>query len=264
MTLRDIGKLTSDLGRRLTAFFDAPLAPDAAPLEIVRAVLDDVERHVEGVGRGRRVFPYREVEIQVVGPDCKAPRLHAAFRGIDARIRERLQEVRCEVPEPLAIGLEVFCERPENWSEGQILAVIYRGDTTPESAPAMAEPARPVLKLVVVKGQATAPEYRFTDASIAIGRSADLVDDHGRVRRNRVAFTDAVDGVTETVGRAHARLVADPRGGYRVIDDGSRNGTSIVRDGEVIPVHRQDPRGVRIRPGDEIQVGRAVLRVEFE
>ena len=31
--------------------------------------------------------------------------------------------------------------------------------------------------------------------------------------------------------------------------------------GDVIVVHRRDPRGVRVRSGDEIQVGRALLRV---
>ena len=44
---------------------------------------------------------------------------------------------------------------------------------------------------------------------ISIGRSEDPTDALGRVRRNRVAFLDVVDGVTETVGRAHARLRFD-------------------------------------------------------
>jgi hypothetical protein len=28
-------------------------------------------------------------------------------------------------------------------------------------------------------------------------------------------------------------------------------------------VHRRDPRGVRVRSGDEIRLGRALLRVDF-
>ena len=73
---------------------------------------------------------------------------------------------------------------------------------------------------------------------------------------------DTVDGITETVGRAHARLRFDAAtGDYRLFDEGSSNGTSVVRDGDVIVVHRRDPRGVRVRSGDEIQVGRALLRI---
>jgi hypothetical protein len=29
-------------------------------------------------------------------------------------------------------------------------------------------------------------------------------------------------------------------------------------------VHRRDPRGVRVRSGDEIRLGRALLRIEIE
>ena len=83
-------------------------------------------------------------------------------------------------------------------------------------------------------------------------------------RRNRVAFLDARDGVTETVGRAHARLRFDAGSrSYRLFDDGSSNGTSIIRDGTTIAVPPRDPRGVRVQSGDEIQVGRALLRIEI-
>lgn len=265
MTMRDLGRLTTDLGRRLVTFFDAPLAADATPLEVVQAVLDDVERRVERVGRGRRVFPYAALEVQVLASDDDAPRFVAAFDGIDARIRERLSEIRCEPTATLTVALDLTPTRPEDWADGQILSVQYRGVATAveTTSAATGEPRR-ALRIVVVKGEATAQEYHFTGASIAIGRTPDPMDDHGRLRRNRVAFVDVVDGVTETVGRAHARLLADQRGGYRLVDDGSRNGTSILRDGEVITVHARDPRGVRVRPGDEIQVGRAVVRVEFD
>jgi hypothetical protein len=51
---------------------------------------------------------------------------------------------------------------------------------------------------------------------------------------------------------------------YRLYDEGSSNGTAILRDGDVITVARRDPRGVRVRTGDEIQVGRALLRIDIE
>ena len=75
-------------------------------------------------------------------------------------------------------------------------------------------------------------------------------------------YQSLVDGVTETVGRAHARLRFDPAAReYRLFDDGSSNGTSIIRGGTTIAVPARDPRGVRVQSGDEVQVGRAVIRV---
>jgi hypothetical protein len=50
----------------------------------------------------------------------------------------------------------------------------------------------------------------------------------------------------------------------RLFDEGSRNGTAILRDGEVIAVHRRDPRGVRVRSGDEVRLGRALIRIDIE
>jgi hypothetical protein len=116
--------------------------------------------------------------------------------------------------------------------------------------------------VAVLRGAATESTYTFSEPVISIGRSPDLTDDLGRVRRNRVAFLDTVDGVTETVGRAHARLRFDTVSKeYRLFDDGSSNGTAIIRGGATIAVPPRDPRGVRVQSGDEVQVGRAVIRV---
>ena len=51
---------------------------------------------------------------------------------------------------------------------------------------------------------------------------------------------------------------------YWLFDDGSSNGTSIVREGTTIHVAPRDPRGVRVRSGDEVHVGRAVVRVVMD
>jgi hypothetical protein len=84
----------------------------------------------------------------------------------------------------------------------------------------------------------------------------------GRVRFNHVAFEDTRDGVTETVGRAHARLQLDRASGrYHLFNEGSSNPTSIIRGGRMIRVAPRDPRGVRVQSGDQLQLGRAVLRV---
>lgn len=268
MTITRIRTVTRDLHGRLRRFFDTPLEPGATPLEICQAVLDEVERRVEPVGRGRRVFPYTALHVRVLAPDDARAPFEAAFTGFPVRVAERLAEVRCETP--ARIDVTVVCEpdAPWHWPPGQVYEVRYERDATAATArPAAVAPPEskpPALRVTVLKGEAAEPSCVFTQSTIAIGRMSDPTDDLGRVRRNRIAFTDAVDGVTETVGRAHARLRFDAEAGaYRLYDEGSRNGTAIVRDGEVIPVARRDPRGVRIRSGDEIQVGRALLRVEL-
>ncbi len=267
----DLTRITSfgrDVRTRLRTFFDTPLDRGATPLEVAQAVLDDVEARVEPVGRGARAFPFTSLHVRVLAPGDAAACVEACFHGFDARVRERLAELRCEAPASLDVQLTCLDGAPETWPDDRVFDVTYtrQPPVSPEPVPAAdAEPMAPrPLTLTVVRGAASAECYTFTEGTVSIGRSADPTDASGRVRRNRVAFADAVDGVTETVGRAHARLRFDPvRGEYRLYDDGSSNGTAIVRDGDVIVVARRDPRGVRVRSGDEIQVGRAVLRLEI-
>jgi hypothetical protein len=265
----DVTRLTGmgrDLGARLRQYFEAPLDGNATPLEIAQAVLDDVERRVQPVGRGERVFPYTHLEIRVLAVGEARASVEAVFDGFAERVQERLAEVRC-TPKRVAVALLCVGEPDETWPPGRRFDVQYRKDdaaVAPQPAVTAAESTAepPPLHVTVLKGAATESAFRFTESTVSIGRSADPTDGFGRVRRNRIAFVDTVDGVTETVGRAHARLRFDaPTGDYRLYDEGSSNGTSIVRDGDVIVVHRRDPRGVRVRSGDEIQVGRALLRI---
>jgi hypothetical protein len=51
-------------------------------------------------------------------------------------------------------------------------------------------------------------------------------------------------------------------GVYRIRDDGSEFGTRVLRDGRTIDVPSGDRRGERLRPGDEIYLGRVCLRFE--
>jgi pSer/pThr/pTyr-binding forkhead associated (FHA) protein len=81
----------------------------------------------------------------------------------------------------------------------------------------------------------------------------------------QAAESRALDEQKTTVSRAHARRVYDPaRGGYRLLDEGSTRGTRIIRRGELIKVPKNDPRGVLLISGDEIQLGDVVLRVTIE
>jgi len=264
--LTDIGR---DLQSRLRKLFDTSLDADATPLEICEAVLEDVEHHVQPVGRGRRVFPYTRLLVSVhqTGPD-PVP-IESAFERFDGRVRERLSELRCEAPAALDVRVTCVDHLPADWPSDQLFRVEYVRSNQAiaiavqerQEVPAAAQPA---LNVTVLRGSSTEERYRFTDPVVSIGRSSDPSDDLGRIRRNRVAFVDTVDGVTETVGRAHALLRYDTAAcEYRLFDEGSSNGTAIIRGGTTIVVPARDPRGVRLRSGDEVMVGRAVLRVEI-
>jgi AcrR family transcriptional regulator len=260
-----LSHLTRELQSRIREFFDEPLGTDATPLEIREAVLDHVEARVQPVGRGKRVFPYNRVLVRIAGTRADRPALEAAFDGLDAKIRDRLAELRCEGPRHLQATTAFPEEIPATWTAGQLFAVEYGREEEPASRDAILPARQPSLRVLVLKGSAAQDEYTFTQASVPIGRTPEPADHLGRVRRNRIAFLDSVDGVTETVGRAHARLEFDAEtGSYRLFDEGSSNGTSIVREGNVVPVPPQDPRGVRVESGDEIQLGRAVIQVSFE
>jgi hypothetical protein len=253
--LRQIGRA---LQSRVRSFFENPPGPGAKPLELLVAALDDLEKRVQPAGRGRRVFPYNRVVVHIFQPDADRIAVEAVFRQLDTRLRERLAELRCDAPERF--------ETEVSFSPGATGATepLFRVDCF-NDAPATADPtdhACPVLRVVVVKGSAAAPEYTFAGPVVAIGRTEEPIDALGRVRRNHIAFLETRDGVTETVGRAHARLQFDvDTGAYHLFNEASSNPTFILRDGRSLRVPPRDPRGLRVQSGDEVQLGRAVIRL---
>ncbi len=91
---------------------------------------------------------------------------------------------------------------------------------------------------------------------------AELTDAEERVvRRNDIVFEEGADAVNASVSRKHAHIREDA-GEYRICDDGSEFGTRVFRDGRVVEVPSGNRRGEKLRPGDEIYLGRACLRYE--
>lgn len=257
MTARlwDVGR---DLHARVRSFFDAPLGPDAAPLELLHAALNEVERKTQASGRGTRTFPYTEVTVHVAQAHADRPALEAVFKHFDERVRERFAELRCDCPATLKTTLEIDDAPQPSAIVLRVTCAGHEGDTA--APPSNGE--RPTLRLVVVKGVAEPSEYTLAGSGAAIGRGAEPADAFGRVRRNHVAFGDVRDGVTETVGRAHARVEYDATsGGYHLFNESGSNPTFVLRAGRSLRVAPRDPRGVRLQTGDEIQLGRAILRV---
>jgi FHA domain-containing protein len=256
----------SRIGReliRLRDFFDAPLDATATPLEIGGAILDDLEGRIQPIGGGRRAFPYDRITIRVKQRSENHAAVQAVLDGLNSRLIARLEELRCEFPSPIEMNITTVDGSDEWPCDSHFSLECAR--TIDEAVAVAAAPVHSALAIAVLKGTATSDSYRFNGQTVCIGRTEEATDALGRVRRNDVAFVDVVDGVNETVGRAHARFRFDrTSGGYRVFDDGSRNGTWVERRGTTIAVPVGDPRGVRLESGDEIRFGRALIRVLLE
>jgi pSer/pThr/pTyr-binding forkhead associated (FHA) protein len=117
-----------------------------------------------------------------------------------------------------------------------------------------------VIQLTVLIGTAEQTTYSLAAERIDLGRSVEVRDRHHRlIRTNHIAFIENGGDVNQSVSRRHAHIAYDaPSGHYRLHDDGSAHGTSIVRNGRTVP---GGTHGVRLRNGDEIVLGEARLRI---
>lgn len=246
---------------RVGQWFDPPLRSDAKPLEMREAVLEHVEARVEPVGRGRRVLAFNRVSVTVLAENKEQrAAVEAALTGIHGAIRARLGEIRCDEPPGFEIHVD-YVKRPKpGWAADQRLAVAFGPSSVSQDPPDEREV--PALHLTIARGTAVQPAYTFTERHVRIGRTGDPVDDQGRPRHNDVVFVEDGDEDSLTVGRAHAsiRYQAERRE-YRLFDDGSHNGTRVVRGGAVLDITSGDPVGVALASGDEIRFGRAAVRV---
>jgi hypothetical protein len=130
-------------------------------------------------------------------------------------------------------------------------------ERTPAAAVPKAGAPRPPARLVVLEGRADATELTIDRNLVYIGRLKDVVNSKtGLERRNELAF----DATEATVSRKHARLEYDPASGkFRLFNDPET--TSVSRDGRAIPCDAT--RGVQLRSGDELILGRARIRFEL-
>ncbi len=246
-----------DLRARVRDFFDNPPGPASTPLELLQAVLDELERKVQPGGRGVRLFPYNRIVVHVAQPNVDRAAVEAIFRQLERRLRDRLKELKCDAPPTIAARVS-FSRRPADGTP--VVSVECLSEPETAAPPATAAPPYPTVMIAIVKGRCDRPEYSFADPVILVGRTAELVDAHGRVRRNHVAFSEEADGVSETVARAHARLQFEG-GAYRLFNESRSNPTYVLREGRNHQVVAQDPQGLRLQSGDEIHLGRAVIRV---
>jgi hypothetical protein len=249
---------------RVRTWFNPPLDADARPLEVREAILDAIESRVEPAGGGRRVVSFNRVVVTIV-PSSREHRalLEAALADLPAAVNLRLAELRCEVPSAFAVRVD-YAKRPkagrpsDEWLDIDFTRAIDAEASSPVAG-------QPVLHVTVVRGSASQPSYALSDRQILIGRTTDPVDQRGRTRCNQIAFLEDGDAAARTVGRAHASIRYEPaRREYRLFDDGSHNGTRIVRDGAALELAPRDPIGIVLLSGDEIRFGTAAVHIRIE
>jgi hypothetical protein len=233
------------------------------PLEIRRDILEHLESRIV-VDTGGRSFPFGKVVVQL-RPPTEALRdvFETAFvqdGSLKADILEKLKD--CQARYPGEINIVVELQQIPDGLPSEPSPMFQMDFVKPDP---LRKPETPETRLLVVKGSAELPEYRLKKERILVGRLAEVLDREGRmVRRNDVVFLDNGDDINSTVGRVHARIWYDPeRREFCIMDEASRYGTRILREGRSIEIPAGNTRGIRLRSGDEIYFGQACLRFEL-
>lgn len=234
------------------------------PLELRHRLLDEIERAAEP---HRKSAGFNRIVVHVLAPEGRTRLLfEAALEGQDEpfpqAVHRRLAEARFSVPAQLHVGWR-FYRRPPQRLDGYFYAQPFYVELHRRSASTLAT-------LVVVQGRAKKERYTIrSGTTVTVGRHDDVTDDRGRVvRHNRVAFLDyadpqlddALQRVHQTVSRAHAHIDFDEATGtFRLVDDQSTWGTSVVREGYPVPIQvKQQP--VVLQDGDLLYFGKACVR----
>jgi hypothetical protein len=234
-------------------------AADRQPIEVVLAVVDAVAEDIQPAGRGRSAFPFNVVRVTLLAPSPRAKaRLAAVVEGtapLRERILARLHAAGCRDAAP-AVTVSYTTRARADWVQTDFDVQCLRADQ------AAGSDLPPRLELEVAGGTAGRKRHAFGGGPVAIGRGVDVTDRHGRLLRvNQVAFDESADEASRTVSRLHAHIEYGARARqYRLFDDGSAQGTSVIRNSRGHAVSRGGP-GLVLRSGDEIVIGRARLRV---
>jgi FHA domain-containing protein len=252
-----------------------PWPTGTEPMEVRRAVLDEIASRIVSAGAGKRVFPFNRLRISLWAPGAREKvELEALVLeawNLSEDVKQRLAEHGCPAPADLEVEVEITEEQGPAFGGRHFLVHYERTERSstqppPLSAGTVAMPApslagdRPTLELTVLKGAASQRVFSFPAGRVNIGRLEEIADEEGRVRRrNDVVFLEEGD-VNQTVSREHARIVFDEGSGELRAEPGASS-TRIFRDGKSIDVSGRDPRGIRIQSGDEIYFGRACVKV---
>jgi hypothetical protein len=260
--LRNLRRLESTLTKTVHEATQkmTPAGP-RLPLEIVYAIVETVEKRIEPSGRGKYVFPFNRIAISIAA-DSRETRarfdaVFAAEPSLQDRIVQRLQTSGCEWMGSTIATTYVDASEP-HWMTPDFHIEFDR-------VPGLPAPPANVdyeVKLTSIQGTTEQPSYVFTTSRINLGRCPEVRDSRNRlIRTNHVVFAESAGDLNLTVSRTHAHIDCADSGEYRLCDDRSGHGTSILRNGQTIPVP-PGSRGVRIQSGDDIILGETSLHFE--
>lgn len=271
-------KLSDIIERLGRTVFEAPFgaaaqaigdAPEAAEIRI--ALLDEIRDKIQRAG-GHALFPYNFLRVHIRASAEEGSVFEHDFfrRFLDEEVRKTLSKEGCRFPQDLRVEVKAASEGGK-WLRVELL---MQDVLMEDAAPLAAEPA-PIAPgaavLVVAAGTANRSELALEKPRTNIGRLSEVYTAQGPSRRNDLAFA-ADTPINRTVSREHAHILRDKdTGEYRLFNDrwytrGSKTenncGLWIVRDGLGQEVHR-DGRGTRLAPGDEIHLGKAVVKFQI-
>jgi hypothetical protein len=268
-----IAQLIERLGRSVfeTPFgADVDVAGDSPEIAEVRiALLDEIKKKIQRAG-GKALFPYNVVRIFIRADGAEAAVFERDFfrKFFEEEVRKGLAKEACRFPAELRV--EIHAAAGEETAKGKWLRVETLAEDMP--VPADAPRNKRAARLAVVSGTANKTEIPLQKTRTNIGRLIDVYKEGGLSRRNDLAFAED-NPINRTVSREHAHIVHDKKSGeYRLYNDrwyklGDKNenncGLWIVREGMGQEVHR-DMRGTRLLPGDEIHLGKAVLKFQIK
>jgi hypothetical protein len=256
-------KAETELHKRLEKAFGGGTA--TIPLDVRREVLDQVRSRLDA-GIDGKTFLFERIIMRLM-PATEA--LHDVFKkaflendSLKTDIRQALADAHARHPDDLQIIVELLPAsgtKPSRPVARDMYQLEFAGIDRSRGREI------PEVKLVITRGAAEQPEYMMNKGRILVGNLREVFDREGRmVRKNDIVFIDNGDDINSTVARVHARIWYDPEAReFYLIDEASRYGTRIVRNGRAIEVPGGDLRGVGLRSGDEIYFGQASLRFEL-
>ena len=251
------------------AIFETPfgtnrLSKDAPEMAEIRLAVLEAVKAKSHRASGKHVFPFNLITVQLRGvPDAQVSVFEGDFLAsyFAQEIKTTLNRSNYRFPSDLQVSIVASSVLP---LEREPWIVVETEQRKPESHGASVNGA--LTRLLVLEGAANVQEIAIDRARINIGRTVEVFRAGGPSRRNDLAFTEDNER-NGTVSREHAHIERSAKTGEcRIFNDRNYKGESncgiwIVRDGLSQPVHRS-LRGMLLRSGDEIHLGRAVLRFE--
>ncbi|MEJ2108644.1 MAG: FHA domain-containing protein [Acidobacteriota bacterium] len=213
--------------------------------------------------KGKKCFPYKRIDIRLYPPTKQsAEKLRADLienSSVKADIAATMRYRNVEVPPDLRISLELDSAHIPSGTKRAHPSIFELNLSEPVKNTG---PRIPELHLEISRGEALQRIYRLAKERLLIGCIPEVQDKEGRlVRKNNIVFPHEKSEVNTTVSNMHARIWYDPDMlEFRIMDESSRYGTRLVREGHTIEVPAENLRGIGLRSGDEVYFGQAGMR----